>query len=187
MKTKKLYCYVDETGQDVGTDYFVVVSIVSKSEQEPIRKELVEIESKSKVGARKWHKSRDNVKLSYLRLVTQEDLKETITFYGRYQKPLPFFLPMLETLSKAINESAEKPYKAVIYVDGIDKKKASELTNALHLKGINCDRVRSVRDEAEPMIRLADRWAGCIRDADENSESEAVVKKAEKSKKLKLV
>ncbi|MBI2502370.1 MAG: hypothetical protein HYW07_03950 [Candidatus Latescibacteria bacterium] len=45
-------------------------------------------------------------------------------------------------------------------IDGIDQKKAAELTNALRLRGVKLGRIRSRKDEAEPLIRLADMWAG---------------------------
>ena len=72
---------------------------------------------------------------------------------------------MLEVLEKSILDKAKENYKAIIYVDGIDKKKAAELTNALRVRKIKLELVRSARDESEPLIRLADRWAGCIRAA----------------------
>jgi hypothetical protein len=33
------------------------------------------------------------------------------------------------------------------------------------VRGISLEMVRSKRDESEPVIRLADMWAGCIRAA----------------------
>lgn len=48
-------------------------------------------------------------------------------------------------------------------MDGIDRQKAKELTNALRSRGVTLDMVKSRRDESEPLIRLADRWAGCVR------------------------
>ena len=94
---------------------------------------------------------------------------------------------MLEIVEKAIKDKARgKSYLAIVYVDGIDKKKAKELTNALRFKGIKLKYVRSARDESEPMIRLADRWAGCIRDALEGKEDNAkILSKAEKDKYIK--
>lgn len=47
----------------------------------------------------------------------------------------------------------------------IDRKKAAELTTALRVRGLRLDAVRSRRDESEPLIRLPDMWAGCIRAA----------------------
>jgi hypothetical protein len=108
-------------------------------------------------------------------------------YYAKYKKPLSFFLPMLETIEKAIRDKAgSNPYQATVYVDGIDKKKAQELTGDLRLKGIKLKYVRSARDESEPFIRLADRWAGCIRDALEGKDDNIkILTKAEKEKYIK--
>lgn len=162
-KTKKLYCYVDETGQDAGSEFFIVVSVVSAENQQELSRCLLEIEQKTRVGQRKWHKTRSPEREEFLKLSLKAEIASGQIYYGRYQKPLPFFLPLLETITKAIQAEAKDPYQAIVYIDGIDKKKAKELTNALRLKGISTSYVRSARDESEPMIRLADRWAGCIR------------------------
>lgn len=68
-------------------------------------------------------------------------------------------------LEKAIKQAVQGAYRASIYVDGIDRQKAEELTNALRASGISLHRVKGRRDESEPLIRLADMWAGCMRSA----------------------
>ena len=73
-KIKKLYCYVDETGQDAGSNFFVVVSVVSGEEQNKIRNDLLNLESSSKVHARKWFNSRSPAKEQFLRAVIKEQL-----------------------------------------------------------------------------------------------------------------
>jgi hypothetical protein len=78
---------------------------------------------------------------------------------------MPFFFPILEVIEGAIKASASPSYSARVFVDGIDRKKAAELTNALRIRGISLEMVRGRRDESEPVIRLADMWAGCIRAA----------------------
>ncbi len=188
-KIQKLYCYVDETGQDAGSEFFIVVSIVSSEEQGQVRSDLLKLEASSKVHARKWFNSRSPVKEEFLRLAVNEHLAKGDLYYGTFKKPLPFFLPMLETIEKAIKDKAgNTPYQAIVYVDGIDKKKAKELTNALRLKGIKLKYVRSARDESEPLIRLADRWAGCIRHAQEGREvNKKILAKAEKDKYIKRI
>lgn len=162
---QKIYCYVDETGQDEGSKFFIVVAVISDKEQDFLRKQLLEIEFLSKVGKRKWHKSYPETKKRFLKLVLEKRICEGEIYFSYYEKPLPYFLPFLDILEKAILDKAKENYKAVIYVDGIDKKKAAELTNALRVKRIKLDLVKSRRDESEPLIRLADRWAGCIRAA----------------------
>ena len=162
---QKLYCYVDETGQDVLSEFFIVVAVVSDEEQDFLRNELVKIESFAGTNQRKWHKTRSERRIKYLQIVMQRKIGAGKVYFSRYQKPLPYFLPFLETIEKAILARAQKDYRAIVFIDGIDKKKATELTNALRLRKVKLGLVRSRRDESEPLIRLADMWAGCIRAA----------------------
>jgi len=160
---QKLYCYVDETGQDVKSEFFIVVAVVNDQDQNLLRDSLYKIESLTKIGKRKWHKSVIDNRKNYLNLLIKESICAGDVYFGHYNKPIPYFLPMLETLEKAILGKAKESYKAIVYVDGIDIKKANELTNALRVRKIKLELVKSRRDESEPLIRLADRWAGCIR------------------------
>jgi hypothetical protein len=173
---KKLYCYVDETGQDAASRVFIVVAVVSAEDQEKLRDAIIEIENTAETGRRKWDKSRPARRLHYLELTLQSGLLCNDVFFDAYQKPLPYFFPMLDVLEKAIKaKAADQAYVALILVDGIDRKKASELTNALRLRGVSLELVRSRRDESEPWIRLADMWAGCIREALEGSPAERAI------------
>ncbi|MGH9417021.1 MAG: hypothetical protein ACRD01_10375 [Terriglobales bacterium] len=82
---------------------------------------------------------------------------------------------MIEVLAHAIQAKAGKAKIARVYVDGIDRQKARELTNALRAKGLSLELVMSRRDESEPLIRLADMWAGCIRAAIGGADAEATI------------
>jgi hypothetical protein len=164
-KKQKLYCYVDEAGQDTASSVFVVAAVVSGGEQDKMREALMEIERLAGTGHRKWHENRPARRLRYLSLALERGVGYSELFFGSFPKPLPFFFPMLEVVEVAINAVANVPYTTRVVVDGIDRKKAAELTNALRLRGVSLDMVRSRRDESEPIIRLADMWAGCIRAA----------------------
>ncbi len=178
---KRLYCYVDETGQDAGSDYFIVVSIVTEAELQNLKTELTALEAETKIGLKKWHKSRSPEREDFLKMAVRRSLAAGEVYYAKFKRPLPFFLPLLETVERAIKDKAgNETYRATVYVDGIDKKKAKELTGGLRLKGISLKYVRSARDESEPFIRLADRWAGCIRHALEGElVSKQILTKAE--------
>ena len=160
---RKLYCYVDETGQDVTSKIFIVVAVVSGDDQNSLKQKLLETENDAKIGQRKWHKSKAERRLKYLQLVLQKKLGAGEVYFSEYKKPLPYFLPLIDILEKAIADQSVVDYQAVVYIDGIDRKKAAELTNALRLRQVRLLMVRGSRDESEPVIRLADRWAGCIR------------------------
>ena len=176
---QKLSCFVDETGQDDRSEHFIVVAVVCAGDREALEAAIVDIEQQTKVGSKKWHKLRSPERETFLEFLVNAQLPACEVFFGKYAKPLPFFLPMLETLIKAISAVTAEDYQAVVYVDGIDKKKARELTNALRLKGIKARHVRSARDESEPLIRLADRWAGCIRgNLEGNEAAETLVARA---------
>jgi len=164
MNKEKLYCYVDETGQDVASRLFVVVAVVSADEQGGLRQALTEIEEAAGTGRRKWHKSRPERRLRYLDLVLEKNVVPDGVFFGAYPKPLPYFFPFVEVLERAIKTGQQRS-TARILIDGIDRQKARELTNALRVRDVCLEMVRGRRDESEPVIRLADMWAGCIRAA----------------------
>ncbi|PWU09068.1 MAG: hypothetical protein C5B50_28385 [Verrucomicrobia bacterium] len=172
---QKLYAYVDETGQDTASDCFVVVTITSDEEQDHLRIRLMGFEKQAKTGARKWNKCHTDRSLAYLRLSLDQLATQTTVFFGIYRKPIPYFFPMLDVLEHAIKKRAAEPYTARVYVDGIDTKKAAELTNALRARGIMLEMVKSRRDESEPLIRFADRWAGCIRAAEHGHAPEKIL------------
>ena len=54
MVIKKLYCYVDETGQDTKGDIFIVSVIISAQAQEEIAEFIKEIEKSSGKSQFKW-------------------------------------------------------------------------------------------------------------------------------------
>jgi hypothetical protein len=43
----KLYCYLDETGQDTEGDLFLVSVVITEQEREALREELVKVEKAS--------------------------------------------------------------------------------------------------------------------------------------------
>ena len=87
--------------------------------------------------------------------------------------------PVPEVLARAIKTKAGPRYTARVFVDGIDRQKAGELTNALRLRDVRLEMVKSRRDESEPLIRLADMWAGCIRAALQGSpETKSIFQRA---------
>ena len=139
---QKLYCYVDESGQDPKSEVFVVVAIVSAKNQAQVKKELTDIEDIAETHKLKWHKTRHDRKMRYLSLVINRKIAAGDVYTAHYQKPIPYFFPLIDLLEKA-----------------------RELTNALRVSGISLRMIKGCRDESEPLIRLADMWAGCMRSA----------------------
>lgn len=167
---QKLYCYVDETGQDTRSEVFVVVAVVTEKEQAKLRHQLVDAEQASGVGISKWNNASHDRRTKFLQTVLDRRIAKGDLYYGSYEKPIPYFFPLLDLVARAIKAKAGEQYKTKVYVDGIDRKKAKELTNALRIEGISLGLVKMRRDESEPLIRIADRWAGCVRAAIEKNQ-----------------
>ncbi len=185
---QKLYCYVDETGQDARSNVFIVVAIVSEEEQSRLRQQLIDAEQTSGIGISKWNNASHDRRMKFLQIVLDQGIAKGDLFYSSYEKPIPYFFPLLDLVAKAIKAKAEGTYKTKVYVDGIDRKKSKELTNALRVEGISLGLVKMRRDESEPLIRLADRWAGCGRAAIEgNSEPKRVVNQAKQLEYLREI
>ena len=130
---QKLYCYADESGQDTASNFFIVVAVLSDQNQDEFRDALVSVEQRAGVGHSKWHNAKPVRRLRYIELTLERRVGEGDVFFSSYPKPLPYLLPMIEVLERAIKMKAAPSYTARVFVDGIDRKKAAELTNALRL------------------------------------------------------
>src|SRR3989344_1314461 len=67
--TQKLYCYVDETGQDTKGELFLVSIVITEDDYEALEKLLDEIERKSQKRKDKWSGSSIKRRLAYLELI----------------------------------------------------------------------------------------------------------------------
>lgn len=166
---QKLYCYVDETGQDTKGQLFIIAIIISGSEQlEEVERKLIEIENSSKKRSLKWKKTHYKVKEVYLQALTNlEELKGNI-FYAIYSNMRDYIRLTSYAIADAIIERARGEYIVTVAIDGISPKSALEVANVLKERRIRYRKVRGVRDESNAWIRLADAIAGFIRDAHEN-------------------
>lgn len=163
---QKLYCYVDESGQDVTSKFFVVVAVLVFAEDRmTLQDRLLTKEDAARTGRRKWNNLQHNRRLVYLRSLLDQSIGSKRVFFVRYKKPIPYFFPVIEILEKSINHMGGSSISARVYVDGTNKTIARALTNALRSRGISLTMIKGKRDENEPLIRLADMWAGCIRSA----------------------
>lgn len=166
-KRQKIYVYVDEAGQDKISQFFVVSTVVTEHEQQTIREELLSIEQEAETHGLKWSKSRHDRRVKYLTLILERKVAAGGIYIGRYKKPVSYAPPLVYVISQSVQdrEASKGYYRAIVRVDGINRKAAIALTNALRSQGISLTLVKSKADHHEPLIRLADMWAGCIRSA----------------------
>ena len=123
---QKLYCYVDETGQDTEGDLFVVSVVVTSEEQDKLLKLCEEIEKKSGKGKFKWGKARSASRLEYLRLMFSSDIFKGKLRYSIFRDTKDYDLATIVAIAKAMRYHEPESYATLVYVDGLSRTKRQE-------------------------------------------------------------
>lgn len=164
MTSRRLNCYVDETGQDTKGNIFIVSVIVSAESQEEMAEFIKQIEKRSGKSQFKWGRSVLKQRLEFISKIFNQGKAKLTVYYSIYKDTLEFKNSTVLTIAKSINALEDyKEHTFNIYVDGLSKK-----------------------DENNPMIRLADSVCGFVRDVieEKTEESERIFDKAVKDKVL---
>ena len=164
---QKLYCYVDETGQDTEGRLFIVAVVVTAQDRDTLLQLCERFEKVSGKHKDKWGKAKYARRLSYLRLVLADPRFKNTLRYCLFQQTRDYDAAMVAAICEAIFWlKPTSPYTSLVYVDGLRKTKRHEYGRRLRLSGLPVRQVRGVaRDESNALIRLADALAGFVRDA----------------------
>jgi hypothetical protein len=171
--THKLYCYVDETGQDTKGQLFIVVTVVVAEERYKLDAYLEDAEKTSGIGKKKWVRAKTALdsRNQYLESVGAGDFKNKL-FYSQYAETGTGAYEQLTVLAiaQAISQYRTKhrltdDYKVSVTIDGLKRAEETRVGKQLRELGIKSKKIRGARDASEPLIRLADRIAGLVRDA----------------------
>lgn len=160
----KLYCYVDETGQDTKGDIFLVSVVITQEDRQEISEQLIRVEEKSGKGNVKWNDAEENLKKTYIRQVLKLRSLRGKLSYSVYPGTKDYLSRTVLTTARAITSFSKENYKAIVFVDGLQKSKIRWFGSELRHLQIRTEKVRGVRkEETEPLLRLADALCGFIR------------------------
>lgn len=161
---KKLYCYVDETGQDTTGNLFIVSVVIIGNEQDYCRGLCERIEVESGKGKAKWIKAGYNQKLDYITRVLYEPYFAGKLFYATHRNTVEYQDATVRTIGGGLACFAKEDYKATVFIDALPKKVEQQVGLGLRRLGANVKKVRGPKkDEHEPIIRLADTLCGLAR------------------------
>lgn len=174
MPTHKLYCYVDETGQDTKGSYFIVAVVVTDNRQHELEDQLEAVEAASGKKTAKWLKTSDKVRLAYFQMILENHSLPAMVYAKRFAGASGDFdeLEVLAT-AQAINMYREEQgidvtgYKVTVTVDGLSKTTALRMGSEFRKLGIKTRKVVGKKDESSAIIRLADAVAGLVREVSE--------------------
>ncbi len=135
---QKIYCYVDESGQDTKGKLFIVSIIVTEKDRDLLQKEVEKIELISKKGKLKWGRSNKKLKLAYLNQVISIFRQSSSLRYSVFKNTKDYDLATIVAISKALHYEARKiKYKSIIYIDALSKTKKPEYARELRKLGIS--------------------------------------------------
>jgi hypothetical protein len=180
---RKLYAYVDESGQDTGGVFFVVGVVITESDRDALLKELEAIEEKSGKKNIKWHKSRHAFRKAYIESIYKSIGLKNKIFFKTFSNTKQFLeMTSYATAKALIYKAGGKEYSASIYVDGLNKQELAVFSRGLRELNVKKRKVKGVRrEENNAFIRLADAVCGLVRDVyDRNGWAEGALKQLKK-------
>ena len=164
---QKLYCYVDETGQETVGAIFIVSIVVIDKEKDQLLKLCEQLETLSGKHKDKWGATKHDRRMRYLRHIFADDRFKGKLRYSLFRHTREYDASSVEAIAKAVLwDKPVKSYTSIIYVDGLSKTKRRDYAVALRRFGIPIRKVMGVaKDESNAFTRLADSIAGFVGDA----------------------
>lgn len=181
---QKLYCFVDETGQDTkGKLFLVAIVLKEKSKIDFLEKQLEELEQATKKRKLKWTKTPYIIKKQYLLgLLELEELREAI-YYSVYKESKDYTPLISLSIAKAIIAKQKGEYTVKILIDGLSRREMEKVRKELKKLAIRYKKIRGAKDEQNVFIRLADAMAGFLRDYTEKKNyTDLIVNKLKETK-----
>ncbi|MCC6589895.1 MAG: hypothetical protein IT168_24595 [Bryobacterales bacterium] len=169
----KIYCYVDETGQDTIGAFFIAAVVVAGASRDAMIVKIEEIERTSGKGKVKWMKAKRDRRLAFMRSVVATPLFRNSICYSLFHDTTAF-LPATVSATRDAIRTLGGDSDATIFVDGLPKSRLHWFGAELRRMGVRVNRVCGVRrEEADALMRLADAAAGFVRAALYGEDSEA--------------
>lgn len=185
---QKLYCYVDETGQDTKGKLFLVSVVITISNKEGLRDKLRKIEQMSGKKSRKWTKSTRRQRKEYIEAVIADNIFTNSISYSEYHNTCAYVDLTILSTAKSLLDKARPPYEATVFVDGLNKTERHRFSAGLRKLKVKVRKVRGIRDQSDEFIRLADAIAGFVRDSlEEDQIIRSLYKKAERNNIIKKI
>lgn len=167
----KLYCYVDETGQDTKGELFLVAVVLKEiTGLETLEKKLKEIEQRTGKRQLKWKKLSRDIKKKYLEeLIQVKQLKNSI-FYAKYQASKEYSKLTSLTIAKAVLAKESENYTVTVIIDGLNNRERDVVRKELKKLKIKYRKIRGMKDEQSIFLRLSDAMASFLREVHEGKE-----------------
>lgn len=167
---QKLYCYVDETGQDTEGKLFLVAVVILINGRENLKSKLRKAEQVSGKGVKKWTRTTRKQHEQYVKQIIFDSEFSNTIFYAQYDNTRSYVDLTILVTAKAILGKAKPPYTTIVFVDGLGRSERRRFAVGLRKLKVNVKKVRGIREQSDEFARLADAVAGFVRDNLEGNE-----------------
>ena len=182
---QKLYCYVDESGQETGGRVFIVGVVAVPDDLHHDLLHRIEGIEREVNKRKKWGKSERPVNHSYMRRVIDENAFRGRMFYGIFHEAdisKQGDLRMKANIVSAIVHMFNPDARVVVFIDGEQKRPAVVIGAILRAMRIRVEHVRTIRrEETSALSRLADAICGLISDVSHNNDAQKLFEKAKRN------
>jgi hypothetical protein len=161
----KLYCYVDETGQDTHGRLFLVAVVVTGEEREQLRGLCEALEGRSRKGRRKWSKTSAERRIAYARGVVDQPLFAGKLHYAIFEGITDYLTATVQAIAETLQAETAEDYDATVFIDGLSRSLERAVGLSLRRSGSHVKKVRGLDEENDALMRLADAVCGLVRGA----------------------
>lgn len=165
---KKVYCYVDESGQDTEGELFIVAMVIAGEERGLLTSQAEDLEIKTGKGFSKWHKTALDKRILYITAILSSPFFTQNLFYAHYKNSIQYLDMWTQSVAIALHTKYQRNYQATVIVDGLRDKEIPRFAKQLRARNVKLRKVRGAKDQSDTLIRLADALAGFARDSLEN-------------------
>jgi hypothetical protein len=159
---RKLYCYVDETGQHTQGRLFIVSVVVADWERDRLREACGAVEAHSGKGRTKWIKTLYERRIAYIQQVLDNPLFAGRLNFAVFRNTRDYSEATAYTVSPALEATGLTAYKANVTIDGLPRAQERLVATLLRRQGVPLRKVRGIKDESDALIRLADAICGLV-------------------------
>lgn len=167
MEITKLYCYVDENGQDTRGRIFIVSVVVTDKNREELIHLCEQLEQVSGKQKDKWGATKHERRMRYLHHIFADDRFKKVLRYKVFLNTKDYDAATINAIVSSVRwKKPDGKFTTLVYVDGLRKTKRREYGVKLRHLGLPLHQIRGIlSDESNSLIRLADAVAGFVRDA----------------------
>lgn len=159
----KIFCYVDESGQDTRGRLFIVSVVVTGNERNQLRLRCEDIERRSGKGERKWSKTSRARRVSYIQELLEQKANFGRLYYRVCEGIEDYLTATVDVIARVLEINASHDSDTTILIDGLSRSLERAVGLNLRRLGIHVKKVRGLDEENDALMRLADAVCGLVR------------------------